>query len=66
MANILELFALVEMTPDVASQQPTAPTIKRIIRTYESKSRAEQDMELLCETSGTAFFDIVTTSHIES
>ena len=66
MANIIEFFALVEVTPDVARQQPTAPTLKRIIRTYESKPRAEQDMELLSETIGTAYFDIIAIPHIES
>lgn len=65
MAQILELFALVEMTPDVASQQPTAPTIKRIVRTYESATRAEIDKELLEEVSP-ASYSIIKTIHVES
>jgi hypothetical protein len=77
MAHILELFALAEMTGpyknfkphpamNALAPEPEQPNIKRIIRTYESKPRAEQDMELLSETSGTAYFDIITIPHIES
>lgn len=71
MANIIELFALVE-TVDLpagfseggALRFPTA--IKRIVRTYESKNRAEQDMELISEVSTGACFDVITIPHIES
>lgn len=62
MANILELFALVEVDSLI---EPTA-IIKRIIRTYESKPRAEQDMELISEISSGARFDIIAIPHIES
>lgn len=71
MAHILELFALVEIqdlpphsTTEKSLSFPSA--IKRIVRTYESKTRAEQDLELLSETSGTAYFGILAIPHIES
>lgn len=66
MANILELFALVEMTGPVASQQPTAPTIKRIVRTYESDTRAQIDVDLLEEAAPGAHYAIIKTTHVES
>ena len=76
MANLLELFALVEMSgpanpkphPAMNALAPPlpAPTIKRIIRTYESNNRAQSDLELLNDAApGYAYF-IVTIQHIES
>ena len=76
MANIIEFFALIELTGpanpkphpamNALAPEPSPPTIKRIIRTYERKPRAEQDMELISEISSGACFDIIAIPHIES
>lgn len=74
MATPIELFALVEMTgpanprPDpmmnALAPTPPTPTIKRIIRTYESHERAHDDMELLMEVSPGPY-GIIKTVHVE-
>jgi hypothetical protein len=64
MATPTEAFVLAEMTPSVASQQPTAPTIKRILRTYLGRSRAEQDFELLT-AEGHGTYKVLTVEHID-
>lgn len=77
MAQILELFALVEMTgpaapkPDpimdaIGAGHPPAPTIKRIIRTYESDTRANVDVELLQEVAPGPVYAVIAIPHIES
>lgn len=64
MSNIHELFALVE--GDVVANQSSKLTIKRIIRTYESKSRAEIDLELLEDVAPGPVYTVITIPHIES
>ena len=75
MAQILELFALVEMTGpahpkphpamNALAPQPLAPTIKQIVRTYENKSRADQDLELLSEIHRDGAYAVITVQHID-
>lgn len=65
MAHILELFALVEADV-VADQTAKTFTIKRIIRTYESNTRAQADLELLEDVAPGPVYSIVSIPHIES
>jgi hypothetical protein len=60
MANVLELFALVQ----TESREVGAPIIK-IVRTYESDTRAQIDMQLLEEVSPGPYV-IIKTIHVES
>ncbi len=60
MAQIIELYALVRKdTRDVGA------TITQIIRTYEGRSRADQDMELLNDVDPATVYEIVLVPHIE-
>ena len=63
MAKPLELFALVQMTPPSVSD--LMPTIQKIVRTYEDKERARQDMELITELNPHTHLSIVTVAHID-
>lgn len=61
-----EQFAIVELKnvePHAAIQQPV---IVRIVRTYETNSRAIDDLELLRDTITTHSYSIVTVEHIDS
>ena len=60
MSKPIELFALVQRI----TQDPDAPIVQ-IIRTYEDKERARQDMELLNEINPNMPLDILTTPHID-
>ena len=65
MAHILELFALVEA--DVGADQTAKSfAIKRIIRTYESNTRAQADLELLEDVAPGPVYTVITIPHIES
>lgn len=60
MSKPLELFALVQkLTPEA-----NAPIVQ-IIRTYEDKERARQDMELINEINPDTLLDILTIPHID-
>ena len=60
MSKPLELFALVQkLTPEDESP------IVQIIRTYEDKERARQDMELIHMVNPETTLRIVTTPHID-
>lgn len=61
---LYELHALVELRDPPAPEQYLS--IKRIVRTYESKTRAELDLELLGEEALGKFYTIVTVQHLES
>ena len=60
MAQILELFALVEKQSTAAD----APILK-IVRTYENKPRADQDLELLSEIHRDGAYAVITVQHID-
>lgn len=73
MSKPLETTILVEMRyPRVPS--PACPageveaTMVRIVRSYESATRANEDLELMNEVNTTAgtFFNLVTVGHIDS
>lgn len=58
----MELFALIKMTPE---QQLGPRTIESIVRTYEGRERANEDMELLQEQHTGATYEVVAVTHIE-
>ena len=61
-----ELFAIVEtknIDPISAIQQPA---IVRIVRTYETSSRASEDLDLLRDTITTHSFEIINVEHIDA
>lgn len=60
MAQILELFALVKKQ----DRSPASPIVQ-IIRTYESKGRADQDLELLTEIDPEGAYAVLTVQHID-
>ena len=70
MATPTETFVLAEMThgkphPAMNALAPdVVPAIKRIIRTYLGRNRAQQDCDLLsAECPGT--FEVLTIEHID-
>lgn len=69
MATIDSLCVLVELerVPDVGSFDMTRTTevIKRVIRSYESRSRAEEDLELLNQATPHTSYRIDDIVHIE-
>lgn len=67
MAAIDSLCVLVEIEHYKNDMDPTLSRdfIKRVIRTYESRARADEDMELLDTTSPKAFYRIDDIVHIE-
>lgn len=48
------------------AELPSPPTIKRIIRTYHSDSRAEEDRELLAEMHPECLYAVLTINHIDN
>lgn len=58
-----ETFALVEMkAPRVEAIEQ--PAIVRIVRTYETRDRAAEDLDLLRDAT-TSSFEIITVEHID-
>ena len=60
MATPIKLFALVKKQ-SVASDAP----IIQIVRTFESKGRAELDLELLNEADPDGVYDVIAIRHID-
>lgn len=58
--NTLELFALVKKQ----DRTPSAPIVQ-IVRTFESKGRADQDLELLTEIDPEGAYAVLTVQHID-
>lgn len=58
----MELFALIKMSPE---QQLGPRTIESIVRTYEGRGRADEDMELLQDQNPGATYQVVAVPHIE-
>lgn len=57
---------IVEIPPLAEGLHPrTQPFIKRIVRTYESETRAEEDLELLGEANPDIHYRIDKIVHIE-
>lgn len=72
MSTIDSLQVLIEIeyseskTEDVATTTfAVTPIIKRIVRTFESRARAEEDLELLMEVNPTSVYRIDPVQHIE-
>lgn len=65
---LLELFALVEKTEPPAGVHPAiaSPAIKRLIRTYEGRTRADEDLELVRVIEPGGRFDVIQVDHIDS
>lgn len=61
---IHELFVLAEMEP--AANPMKLPVIKRIVRSYESKTRADLDMELLSNEVPEKHYTVVPVEHLEA
>lgn len=57
---IYELHALVEVS------EPNSKDVKRIVRTYESKTRADIDMELLNNEVPDKHYAVLTVEHVEA
>lgn len=59
------MLALVEMVP---ARDPNGHEIKvigRVIRTYESRERADEDLELLRVVAPVATYRVIDVPHIE-
>jgi len=70
MARVDSLCALVEVSTaftGTVSREGSAPhyLISRIVRTYESRERAEEDLELLTKASTGSRYRIDDVDHIE-
>ena len=61
MANSTENVVLVEVITPVQS----VTRIARIVRTYISARRAQQDLDLLSELNPGTFYEIQTVEHID-
>lgn len=67
----METYLLVEKAPDgkVGYDQPaTGFVIARVIRSYESASRADEDLRLLTEATAPIFdrfFEVINVQHID-
>lgn len=62
MSTPYEMFALVEMFQRIPSEPPA---IKRVIRTYDSKERAQADLDLLDANDEFRPYAVLTVPHIE-
>lgn len=71
MANSSETFVLVESQRiagegDIAGITRPITVIKRVVRTYLSRGRADEDVMLLRDAMPDRHFDVQTAEHIDS
>lgn len=65
MPNAFETFALAQIER-IASENGPVVKAERVLRTYASRNRAEEDRDLLARVSPGDEFEIVELEHIDS
>lgn len=66
MATNDETFVLVEMSDEIGALGGSHQRIKRIVRTYLSRSRADEDLALLCNAMPDCCFNVAPVEHIDN
>lgn len=59
------MYVLVEMVPAMDPMTNDITVIGRVIRTYESRERADEDLELLRVVAPVATYRVLDVPHIE-
>ncbi len=62
----VESFAIVELKIPAGDEAIKPAVIVHIVRTYETRSRAAEDLDLLRDTVTSSTFEIVPVEHIDA